>query len=263
MSSPTDAVNALSPLNRELGVSSPGEERAKVQALAQQFESLLLAQMMREMKQSMAPESEDEQGLGGSIMADTFTSELGLALSRAGGVGLSKVLIDGFNKTLPVDASQATDAVRAADVNTDIEPIVAASRPVARGVSSEFGWRTDPIDGRHKFHAGTDLRLAYGQDVRAAAAGSVTFAGEQGGYGTTVVVRHRDGLETRYAHLSSLDVLMGDAVEAGQVIARSGNTGRATGPHLHFEVRQNGRPVDPEAVEGLAALEDLGGDAGH
>lgn len=269
MSSPTDAINGLSPLNRELGVSSPEAERAKIQAMAQQFESLLLAQMMREMKQSMAPESDDEQGLGGSIMGDTFISELGLALSRAGGVGLSKVLIDGFTKNLPVDvASQVTDAVRGAEPGSDpngrmLAPLPEIRNQAAPGVSSEFGWRTDPIDGRHKFHAGTDLRLAYGQDVRAAAAGSVTFAGEQGGYGTTVVVRHGDGLETRYAHLSSLDVRVGDSVAAGQVIARSGNTGRTTGPHLHFEVRQHGRPVDPEAVEGLASVEELGGDTGH
>ena len=269
MSSSSDAINGLSPLNRELGKVSPEAERAQVQALAQQFESLLLAQMMREMRESMAPESDGEgQGFGGAIMGDTFISELGLTLSRAGGVGLSKVLIDGFSKSLPVNVSpEARAAVEAAAAKSDLGPVMGQVGQVGRvgqvGVSSEFGWRTDPIDGRHRFHAGTDLRLAYGQEVRAAAAGSVSFAGDQGGYGTTVIVRHADGLETRYAHLSSMDVRAGDEVAAGQIIARSGNTGRTTGPHLHFEVRQNGRPVDPEAVEGLASLEELGGDASH
>ena len=252
---PTDPINALTPLNAPIGASSSDTDRGKIQSMAQQFESLLLAQMLREMKQSMAPES-DEQGLGGSIMGDTFMSELGLALSRAGGVGMSQVLVDGFTKNLPVTG----EAENAGEISS---PLPLPPKASSMKISSDFGWRNDPIDGSHRFHAGTDIRLAYGRDVRAAASGVVTFAGEQGGYGTSVTVRHSDGLETRYAHLSATDVREGDTVSAGQVIARSGNTGRSTGPHLHFEVRQNGRPVDPDAVEGLISVEELGGDAGH
>ncbi|MEZ5284192.1 MAG: M23 family metallopeptidase [Vicinamibacterales bacterium] len=81
-----------------------------------------------------------------------------------------------------------------------------------------------------RFHAGLDLRAATGQDVHAATDGVVTFAGEQSGYGLVVVVSHGSGLETRYAHLSSADVAEGDRVDAGAVIARSGNSGRSTGP---------------------------------
>jgi murein DD-endopeptidase MepM/ murein hydrolase activator NlpD len=264
--SPTDSINTLKPLNAPIGATSSDTDRSKIQAMAQQFESLLLAQMMREMKQSMAPES-DEQGLGGSIMGDTFLSELGLALSRAGGVGMSKVLVDGFTKNLPV-AGEVENAGAASSLLpltpgdvADLLPLT--PKATSMKISSDFGWRNDPIDGRQRFHAGTDLRLAYGRDVRAAAAGVVTFAGNQGGYGTSVTVRHSDGIETRYAHLSAMDVREGDQVSAGQVIARSGNTGRTTGPHLHFEVRQNGRPVDPDVVEGLISVEELGGDAGH
>ncbi len=249
MSSPTESINAMSPLNAPIGASSSDTDRGKIRAMAQQFESLLLAQMMREMKQSMAPES-DGQGLGGAIMGDTFMSELGLALSRSGGVGMSEVLVEGFTKNLP--PAEASGAVR--DVASNL------GGSASRKISSDFGWRNDPIDGRQRFHAGTDLRLAYGHEVRAAAAGIVTFAGDKGGYGTSVTVRHTDGLETRYAHLSAMDVRQGQTVAAGQVIARSGNTGRTTGPHLHFEVRQNGRPVDPDAVEGLISVEELGGD---
>jgi murein DD-endopeptidase MepM/ murein hydrolase activator NlpD len=255
----------MSPLNPTVGATSSDSDRGKIQAMAQQFESLLLAQMLREMKQSMAPES-DEQGLGGSIMGDTFMSELGMALSKAGGVGMSQVLIDGFTKNLPVDTASAIrdSASVMSDTSSFVPDTTGAVSSVPRTkISSDFGWRNDPIDGRQRFHAGTDLRLAYGRDVRAAAAGVVTFAGEQGGYGTSVTVRHSDGLETRYAHLSAMDVQVGDTVSAGQVIARSGNTGRTTGPHLHFEVRQHGRPVDPDAVEGLISVEELGGDAGH
>jgi murein DD-endopeptidase MepM/ murein hydrolase activator NlpD len=101
-----------------------------------------------------------------------------------------------------------------------------------------------------KFHAGVDLRAAYGTEVPAAAAGEVTFAGDQTGYGTTVVVRHGDGFETRYAHLSSSEVQAGDQVQAGQSVGRVGNSGRSTGAHLHFEVRRNGQQVDPAEVTG-------------
>jgi murein DD-endopeptidase MepM/ murein hydrolase activator NlpD len=264
MSVPTKPIDAMTPLSGTVGVSSPEAERAQIVALAQQFESLLLAQMLREMKQSMTPEA-DNQGLGGAVMGDTFTSELGLALSRAGGVGLSQVLIDGFTKSLSAGTIPGTEPGSepgSVPNGSNLAPLPEIRNQVARGISSDFGWRKDPIDGRQRFHAGTDLRLAYGQEVRAAARGVVTFAGAQGGYGTSVTVRHGDGLETRYAHLSSMDVREGDEVVAGQVIARSGNSGRTTGPHLHYEVRQNGRPVDPDAVEGLMSLEELG-EAGH
>jgi murein DD-endopeptidase MepM/ murein hydrolase activator NlpD len=112
----------------------------------------------------------------------------------------------------------------------------------------------DPLHGQHRFHAGLDLRAAYGQDVRAATEGVVTFAGEQAGYGLVVVVSHGSGLETRYAHLSSAEVAQGERVRAGDVIARSGNSGRTTGPHLHFEVRHHGQPVDPGRVAGLGPV---------
>ena len=97
--------------------------------------------------------------------------------------------------------------------------------------------------------AGVDLALAYGSEVKAYGSGVVTAAGDRPGYGLTVVVDHGGGRETLYAHLSSLDVQPGDAVTAGQRIARSGNSGRATGAHLHFEAREFGRPVDVAGLE--------------
>jgi flagellar protein FlgJ len=113
-------------------------------------------------------------------------------------------------------------------------------------VSSAYGWRSDPFRGQAKFHGGIDLAAKYGTEVPAAAAGTVVSAGDQGGYGLTVVVRHPNGFESRYAHLSSLAVREGDTVGQGQQVGRVGSTGRSTGPHLHFEVTQAGRRVDPE-----------------
>ncbi|MDE3154021.1 MAG: M23 family metallopeptidase [Acidobacteriota bacterium] len=115
-------------------------------------------------------------------------------------------------------------------------------------VNSPYGWRRDPFNGQVRFHGGVDLRAAYGAEVPVVGAGVVKFAGDEGGYGLTVLVQHADGIETRYAHLSSLDVQTGQQVTAGQTIGRVGMTGRATGPHLHFEVLDNGQRVNPEQV---------------
>jgi murein DD-endopeptidase MepM/ murein hydrolase activator NlpD len=125
----------------------------------------------------------------------------------------------------------------------------ASPAPVAQTfaprISSAFGWRTDPINGQARFHHGTDVPLVNGHDVRAAAAGTIKSVDERAGYGLLVVVAHENGVETRYAHLSAADVRPGDTVARGEVIARAGSSGRATGPHLHFEVREGGRSVDP------------------
>jgi murein DD-endopeptidase MepM/ murein hydrolase activator NlpD len=120
--------------------------------------------------------------------------------------------------------------------------------PLDTATSSAFGWRADPFHGARRFHAGLDFRAAYGREVPVAAAGRVSFAGNQGGYGLTVVVDHADGIQTRYAHLSSLAVQAGQELARGEVIGRVGRTGRATGPHLHFEVALDGRKVDPALV---------------
>ena len=111
--------------------------------------------------------------------------------------------------------------------------------PVTGTVSSRFGLRNG------KQHEGIDIAAAHGSQVRAVAAGKVAYADWAGSYGLLVTIDHGGGIETRYAHNSRLDVKPGDRVSAGQVIARVGSTGRSTGPHLHFEVRVNGEPVDP------------------
>ncbi|HUJ59765.1 MAG TPA: M23 family metallopeptidase, partial [Kofleriaceae bacterium] len=94
-------------------------------------------------------------------------------------------------------------------------------------------------------HPGFDLAAPTGTPVSAAAAGTVTHAGPAGTYGNLITVRHANGFETRYAHLSSVDVHVGDQVQVGQEIGKVGTTGYSTGPHLHFEVRHDGATVDP------------------
>lgn len=118
-------------------------------------------------------------------------------------------------------------------------------RPVSGGVISGFGYRLHPIFRARKMHTGVDLRARYDTPIHAAAAGVVVHSGRWGGYGNCVIIDHGSGVATLYAHCSSLGVSAGREVKQGQVIAWVGSTGLSTGPHLHFEVRHNGRPVNP------------------
>ncbi|MBD2347101.1 murein hydrolase activator EnvC family protein [Anabaena subtropica] len=111
--------------------------------------------------------------------------------------------------------------------------------------SSSFGWRTHPILGYRRFHAGLDFAANYGSTIRSADSGTVIFAGWYGGYGKAVIINHGDGITTLYGHASELYVSEGQTVQRGQAIAAVGSTGLSTGPHLHFEVRRNGTPVNP------------------
>ncbi|BAY67984.1 murein hydrolase activator EnvC family protein [Anabaena sp. FACHB-709] len=111
--------------------------------------------------------------------------------------------------------------------------------------SSPFGWRVHPILGYRRFHAGLDFAASYGSTIRAADSGTVIFAGWYGGYGRTVIINHGGGITTLYGHASELYVSEGQTVQRGQAIASVGSTGLSTGPHLHFEVRRNGTPVNP------------------
>ena len=113
-------------------------------------------------------------------------------------------------------------------------------------VSSLFGWRVHPILGTERFHGGIDFAIDYDTPVFATAGGRVLYADWYGGYGNAVIVDHGGGITSLYAHNNELRVSEGQLVQAGEVVALSGSTGLSTGPHLHFEIRQNGEPVDPK-----------------
>jgi murein DD-endopeptidase MepM/ murein hydrolase activator NlpD len=115
-------------------------------------------------------------------------------------------------------------------------------------VNSNFGYRRDPFTRRGRMHTGVDIDGDYGQSVGSPLNGTVSFAGVKRGYGNIVIVDHGGGISTYYAHLSSIAVAVGDGVASGQVIGMIGSTGRSTGPHLHYEVRANGHPVNPFAT---------------
>lgn len=112
-------------------------------------------------------------------------------------------------------------------------------------ITSRYGNRIDPFLGRLALHAGIDFQAETGQDVRSTGAGKVTVAGPSAGYGNMVEIDHGQGITTRYGHMSKILVKEGDKIEAGDIIGRAGSTGRSTGPHVHYEVRRNGDPIDP------------------
>jgi len=118
-------------------------------------------------------------------------------------------------------------------------------RPAVGRISSEYGERRDPILGRKRFHEGIDIAASYGEDIKAAAKGTVVLAKSYNGYGRAAIIDHGHGITTLYGHTSELLVKEGQIVNKGEVIAKVGSSGRSTGPHLHFEIRINNEPVDP------------------
>jgi murein DD-endopeptidase MepM/ murein hydrolase activator NlpD len=175
--------------------------------------------------------------------------------------GIEKILI-------PEDSSSplsiAVDLINSGERSTSFQntspargylPNRSTSRGFLRGqggprITSNFGLRNNPnAPGTTQNHGGIDIEARNGTPVKAALAGRVTFAGDSGNYGMLIKIEHAGNLETRYAHLSGASVSIGDNVTAGQVIGSSGQSGNATGPHLHFELRSSGSPIDPSGYK--------------
>lgn len=234
---------------------------------AEQLEAYFLRRMFAELP---APEGglTGKSSLGATFQ-DMFHESLADAMAAAGGIGLA----DQIKGQLDTEANPTFQAAlmqrpatllamhgaeraaeRAYGTYRSASPAM-LSVPVAGGVNSPFGLREDPIDGHERHHAGVDLGAPMGAEVAAAGGGVVVEAGARGGYGNMVVIDHGNGLETRYAHLSEVSVKEGERITGGARVGSVGETGRATGPHLHFEVRRDGRPVDPkDEILGLKLL---------
>ena len=177
-------------------------------------------------REAVAIEEQRERALVESIRArkDQFAAEL--ATLQASSNAITELL-----------AARQRGQVRAASFS--------AARPVPGAVTSGFGPRVHPVLGTSRMHNGVDMSAGHGAPIKAAAPGVVAFAGVRDGYGNTIIVDHGNQYATLYAHASSLSVIAGQRVETGQTVALVGATGLATGPHLHFEVRLLGVPVNP------------------
>jgi murein DD-endopeptidase MepM/ murein hydrolase activator NlpD len=218
---------------------------------ARTLETILLKQLIQD--------SGAFQGMsqaGGKIYGDMFCEALANAVAQGGGIGLAKLVEGSFEKgaaTAPASGSDTNTAGKLlSDKSTKLTGTAASAASdatnVAPEVSSGFGLRHDPINGTQRFHTGIDVAAQEGSPILAAASGIVRRAGRRGGYGNAVEVDNGSGISTLYGHASALAVKEGESVKAGDPVAFVGHTGRATGSHLHFEVRKDGKPIDPQST---------------
>jgi murein DD-endopeptidase MepM/ murein hydrolase activator NlpD len=169
------------------------------------------------------PSSEQEAGIGGPYVQPQL-----------------------FSETFDTSLDDLDSALNRLESVRDVARELPFGNPApGRTVTSRFGNRMDPFIGRLALHAGIDFQADTGDDVKSTGAGKVIMAGPSAGYGNLVEIDHGQGITTRYGHLSRILVRSGETVAPGDVIGRAGSTGRSTGPHVHYEVRRDGSPVDP------------------
>ncbi len=147
---------------------------------------------------------------------------------------------------IPHSEAVQEDLLLRTDKNLDILRRTPLGRPVSGRISSRFGEREDPVNGKDAFHSGVDMRAKRGEKIVATADGTVIQANNNGYYGLFVEIRHGNGFTTHFAHLQEYKVKKGDKVKRGQVIGLVGSSGRSTGAHLHYELCLNGHPINPE-----------------
>jgi murein DD-endopeptidase MepM/ murein hydrolase activator NlpD len=245
--------------------SATGEARnAELKEAAHEFEALFVSYLLKVMRDTIEESGLTDGGFGKTIYTELFDEEMSRTVAQQSPLGLSSLILDGLatesqpdvdsgGKRVdplgqePLKGKQGPVPGRFSNPLSGTE-IPDSLLPIQAPVSSAFGIRRDPFTHTMRFHKGIDLAAPAGTSVRAAMGGTVVFAGTEPGYGNTVVIRHGDQLETRYAHLGRNDVKAGDVVREEDIIGAVGSTGRSTGPHLHFEVTRLGEAVDPVAA---------------
>jgi len=166
-------------------------------------------------------------------------------------IGIGRFLTENANFLSSISKNQKIELNPSLDNQEEQRKIKLPNKislPVSGKITSSFGLRTDPIDGKLRHHNGIDIAVPEGTEIKPVLSGKVVYSGYSNGYGNCVIVEHDNGIQTIYAHNSKNLVKAGDTVTSDTVIALSGSTGRTTGPHLHFEVRKDGKPVNPVAM---------------
>jgi murein DD-endopeptidase MepM/ murein hydrolase activator NlpD len=228
-----------------------------IREVARQFESIFLHQVYKSMRATVPKEGMFGAGFGGQVFTDMLDQQYADLSTKNSTSGLAESIAIhlGAEALDPPTLRQSEGIRRLNAVNAYAKQKTSGpaewTMPVQGGVSSKFGMRRLHHEHSARMHAGVDIAAKTGSPIAAARAGEVVFAGERGGYGKMVIIDHGDDIKSLYAHASELHVEPGQKVAAGDTIAAVGSTGKSTGPHLHFEVRQAGRAVDPGPLLGL------------
>jgi len=247
---------------------SPTGQNQQLKEVSQEFEAVLLSFLFKAMRQTVPKSDFMGKGRDRTWYDGLLDVELARSLAQGGGVGLSTLVLGDLQRLQGREVyGQMDDEGRRAygrmgeetnrpPANSPIPPAgTSATReaegmvlPVTGRLSSAYGLRLDPFHRTPKFHHGLDIASPVGTEIRAVRPGTVLFSGWKEGYGLTVILSHEDGYTTQYSHNSRNLVEMGDRVSQEQSIALVGQTGQTTGPHVHFEVRRDGKAVDPTAL---------------
>ncbi|MFZ5571216.1 MAG: M23 family metallopeptidase [Thermodesulfobacteriota bacterium] len=194
-------------------------------------------------------EKSDEQdsvfGVGGSIPED-LDAGLMITEKHASLIREMHEQVDQLDMASDNQQEGFTNLLKYLDDRKNLLASTPAVSPTSGWITSRFGYRRSPFTGRREFHKGLDISTRIGTPVIAAADGTITFADKKGLLGTMIIIDHGHGMVTRYAHLNSITKKAGHTVKRGDLIAEVGNSGRTTGPHLHYDVRLNGISVNPE-----------------
>jgi murein DD-endopeptidase MepM/ murein hydrolase activator NlpD len=276
---PASARQAANPVHRIPQPSAPIAQAQTPPAheediAAQRFTGRVSADLSRSLLAAGVPEAQGRQYvavLGRAIQLANGLSvddRFDLVVQRSADGSLGQLLYVGLDRVARADVEllKWTDGKNVIWVNADGvggEDSSGMGLPVHGRLTSGFGSRFHPILGYVRFHDGVDLAASAGTPIVAAADGRVVGAGWRGGYGQQVEIAHADGLETLYGHMSRIAARAGEMVRKGEVIGYVGSTGLSTGPHLHFEVTRNGRPVNPMSVKMSAGPGHLEGEKLH
>ena len=219
-------------------LKNPADERdKKLKEACKQFESVFTYEILKSMRNSIQKCDLFSGGQAEEIYQSMLDQELSKNMAGQGDNSIANML---YQQLKQIDNIRESADIEGSDDKT--LPIW----PLKARISSSFGWRKDPFTGEKKFHEGIDLAAKEGTDIKAVMSGKVQITDNQKGYGKIVVLDHGHGFETLYAHNSDIMVKAGDWVTKGSTIAKVGSTGRSTGTHLHFEVKRDGKNLDPE-----------------
>ena len=227
-------------------------EAQRLEEACKEFESLFINLVMKQMRKTVTKSGLIDGGMGEEIFTGMMDEEIAKQIASRQGLGLRGALIEQLTgvrgSTIPRNI-----ALKNYRTHNSVAPSGQIfSLPVSGTISSPYGWRKDPFSGEPAFHKGVDIASPAGSGIFAAGKGTVVFSGWKKGYGNVVEIEHGDGFTTLYAHNEKNLVKEGEEVSHYQLIALVGDTGKSTGPHLHYEVKKNGEAVNPRKVTKLS-----------